>query len=182
MACEKPPSETVRYILRASGLEEKLKDGSEDDIERLENIKELVTLARRYSALPQEEGILKLLEDAALATDQDELKEDKNAVRLMTVHASKGLEFDCVFITGLEDGLFPHNSDDPGKDEEEERRLFYVALTRAKKKVYLLYASTRTIYGSKEINLPSEFITDIPDNFIECEESDASSLKTIYLE
>ncbi len=182
MTREKPLSETIKYIVRASGLEDKLKNGTEDDIERLENIKELVTLATRYNVLSPEEATLKLLEDAALATDQDELKEDRNAVRLMTVHASKGLEFDYVFIAGLEDGLFPHSGDDPNKDSEEERRLFYVALTRARKKIYLLYASTRTIYGSKEINLPSEFITDIPEHFLEYEESDTSSLKTIYLE
>jgi len=122
----------------------------------------------RYDKLSPQEGIEKLLEDAALASDQDELKEDKNAVRLMTVHASKGLEFGIVFITGLEDGLFPHSSmGDEKRDDEEERRLFYVALTRAKKKVFLTYASVRTIFGSQTVNLPSDFIMDIEDDLID---------------
>lgn len=166
------PSETIKFILKATGIESVLKNGSEEEQERLENIKELVTLASRYDVLESSEGIEKLLEDAALASEQDELKEEKNAVRLMTVHASKGLEFEVVFITGLEDGLFPHNSisDGPpagGRDDEEERRLFYVALTRAKKKVFLTYTSVRTIFGSQTVNLPSEFIMDIEDDLID---------------
>ncbi|MFQ5662188.1 MAG: ATP-dependent helicase, partial [Candidatus Paceibacteria bacterium] len=88
------PSETIKFILKRTGLEDALKSGSEEDLERLENIKELVTLASRYDVLKPSEAVDKLLEDAALASDQDELKEEKNAVRLMTVHASKGLEFE----------------------------------------------------------------------------------------
>lgn len=183
IAVSERPSKTVAYILSASGLEKKLKDGSEDDKEKLENIKELVTLASRYDVLSPEEGIGKLLEDAALASDQDELKEDKNAVRLMTVHASKGLEFDYVFIVGLEEGLFPQHREGPDSDTEEERRLFYVALTRARKKVFLSYASSRTIFGSREINLPSEFISDIDDRLIEVEEGGVGeTLETIFFD
>ncbi|MEK7589796.1 MAG: UvrD-helicase domain-containing protein, partial [Patescibacteria group bacterium] len=116
------PSETIKFILKESGIEEMLKTKNKEDLERLENIKELVTLAMRYDKLPPQEGIEKLLEDSALASDQDELKEEKNAVRLMTVHASKGLEFKIVFISGLEDGLFPNTSlSDEKKDDEEER-------------------------------------------------------------
>ncbi|MBL7044976.1 MAG: UvrD-helicase domain-containing protein [Parcubacteria group bacterium] len=164
----KKPSETIKFILKESGIEAMLKTKNEEDLERLENIKELVTLAMRYDKLTPEEGIGKLLEDAALQSDQDELKEEKNAVRLMTVHASKGLEFGTVFITGLEDGLFPHTSmSDEKRDDEEERRLFYVALTRAKKKVFLTYASVRTIFGSQTVNLPSDFIIDIEDDLID---------------
>lgn len=162
------PSETIKFILKESGLESTLKSGGEEDLERLENIKELTTLAMRYDFMTPREGIEKLLEDASLASDQDELKEEKDAVRLMTVHASKGLEFGYVFISGLEDGLFPHTvfSNDK-KDDEEERRLFYVALTRAKKKVFLTHASVRTVFGSQTINLPSEFILDIDEDFID---------------
>ena len=116
-------------------------------------------------------GIEALLENAALATDQDDLQKDKDAVKLMTVHASKGLEFDCVFIAGLEQDLFPlkHiNEDDMSQaEEEEERRLFYVALTRAKKKVYLSYTVIRTVYGAQRVNMPSEFIEDIEKDLIE---------------
>lgn len=162
------PSETIKFILKRSGIEDSLKNGNDEDLERLLNIKELVTLASRYDVLKPSEGIEKLLEDAALASEQDEIKEEKNAVRLMTVHASKGLEFEYVFIVGLEDGLFPHGGvSDEKRDDEEERRLFYVALTRAKKKVYLSYASVRTIFGSQRVNMPSEFIMDIDEELLE---------------
>lgn len=169
----KLPSETIKFIVKETGLEKALRAGSEDDLERLENIRELATLATRYDTLPPEEGIEQLLEDAALASDQDELRDDKNAVRLMTVHAAKGLEFDYVFITGLEEGLFPHRTlSDERSDDEEERRLFYVALTRARKKVLLSFAEARTIFGSREISSPSEFITDIDAELIEGVDSD----------
>lgn len=163
------PSETIRYVLKNSGLENVLKSGGEEEMERLENIRELVSFAAKYDHLSPQEGIEKMLEDAALATDQDELEKENEAVRLMTVHGSKGLEFEYVFIAGLEDGLFPHSSfsDDDSRDDEEERRLFYVALTRAKKKVFLSYASLRTIFGTQKVNMPSEFITDIDDDLIE---------------
>lgn len=167
-AMNKKPSETIKFILKESDLEKTLKNGNEEDLERLENIKELAVFAMRYDKLSPQEGVEKLLEDASLASEQDELKEERNAVRLMTVHASKGLEFEVVFISGLEDGLFPHTYiSDEKRDEEEERRLFYVALTRAKKKVFLTYASVRTIFGSQTVNLPSEFIIDIDESFID---------------
>lgn len=180
-----PPSETLKRALVKSGVEETLKNGDEEDLERLENLRELVTLAVRYDVLPPEEGMAKLLEEAALASDQDELKEDRDAVKLMTVHASKGLEFDYVFISGLEEGLFPHRSLSEDRiDGEEERRLFYVALTRARKKVFLTSASTRTIFGSREMNVPSEFITDIDEELVEAEHTrEADSVRTvIYLD
>ena len=183
IANKSKPSETIKFILKRSGIESTLKDGNDEDLERLENIKELVTLASRYDVLKPNEGIEKLLEDAALATEQDELKEEKNAVRLMTVHASKGLEFKYVFIAGLEDGLFPHSGlSDEKKDDEEERRLFYVALTRAKKKVYLSYASVRTIFGSQTVSMPSEFIMDIDDELLEEAELENSGEKIINLD
>jgi DNA helicase II / ATP-dependent DNA helicase PcrA len=168
------PSETVAYILNASGLETEWKQGKDEDIDRLENAYELVSFAGRYDNLEPVEGIEKFLEDAALNSDQDELKEERSAVRLMTVHASKGLEFDVVFIAGLEDGLFPHQKitkeNITPAEAEEERRLFYVAITRAKKKVYLSYTQVRTIFGSRQVNIPSEFVFDIPDNLVSEEE------------
>ena len=88
----------------------------------------------------------------------------------MTIHAAKGLEFAHVFICGLEEGLFPHERlDDTGIDHEEERRLFYVALTRAIKKLYLTYAHMRTIYGSQRVNIPSSFLNDISTDLVESE-------------
>lgn len=168
------PSKLIKHIIKKSGLEDTLKNGNDDDKERLENIMELVTLATKYDIMPAGEGMQKLIEDAALATDQDSLMKDGNAVKLMTVHASKGLEFKYVFITGLENDLFPHKkfgSQGVNEDqEEEERRLFYVALTRAKEKLFLTYANMRTIFGSRQANSPSEFLYDISEELLEKEE------------
>ena len=173
-------SETIKFILRESRIEKILKDGGDDDLERLENIKELVTLSKKFDHLAGEEAVIKISEEAALMSDQDEIKEKENVVRLMTVHAAKGLEFEKVFITGLEQGLFPHDRlGEKREDQEEERRLFYVALTRAEEKLYLSYAASRTIFGKRQYNVPSEFITDIPEDLIEKE--GGNILKTIYV-
>jgi DNA helicase II / ATP-dependent DNA helicase PcrA len=148
-------------------------------------MRELATLAIKYDHLPIGEGIEKLIEEAALATDQDSLTKNEDAVKLMTVHASKGLEFDYVFITGLEEDLFPHQRMGTTKnkeDGEEERRLFYVAITRARKKIYLTYANTRTIFGSTQSNTPSQFISDIDESLIEKDETFEYREKIIYLE
>ena len=155
-----PASEAVRYCVEASGIDAMHKDDIEEGEERLGNIRELVNLAVRYDDALPPEGIERLLEEAALQSDQDELAEKLAAVSLMTVHASKGLEFDAVFVTGLEQGLFPSLRDDT-RDSEEERRLFYVAVTRARKFLYLTYAGQRMKYGSREFTLPSEFLEDI---------------------
>ncbi|MCX6716366.1 MAG: UvrD-helicase domain-containing protein [Candidatus Taylorbacteria bacterium] len=184
---EKTASEVIIYILKTSGLEQDLRSGKGEDLETLENIGELVTLAKKYDHMQNGEGIEALLTDAALATDQDELKEEKNGVKLMTVHASKGLEFDYVFICGLEKELFPHVRLDENEmtqsEAEEERRLFYVALTRAKKKLFLLFARTRTIFGTQRFNEPSEFIGDLEGNLLEQEEiEEPRGIKAIFLD
>lgn len=172
-------SETLKFIIARTGIEMTLKKGgTEEDLERLENLRELVSLATRYDALDPEAAVETLLEDAALQSDQDEIKkkEEKDAVRLMTVHAAKGLEFPYVFITGLEEGLFPHERlDDKGIDHEEERRLFYVALTRAGKRLWLTFAHSRMIFGSSRVNIPSSFLADIDEDLIETMGSGASS-------
>lgn len=176
-ALQNPPSKTILFIAEETGLNKNL-EKTEEGEERVENIKELAVLASRYDKMPSEEGVEKLLEDTSLASDQDSDKEEKDGVRLMTVHAAKGLEFSYVFITGLEEGLFPHDKDydENVSDEEaeEERRLFYVAVTRAKKKLFLSYAQTRTIFGSRGSNIPSEFLLEIPDEFLEREFLDYS--------
>jgi DNA helicase-2/ATP-dependent DNA helicase PcrA len=173
-AKEKTLSETIKFIMKRSGIEDHYKDeGTEEAMERIENLRELVTLASRFNDLEPLEAVEQLLETAALQSDQDEIKakEEQNAVRLMTVHAAKGLEFSYVFITGLEEGLFPHERLDDGKtDNEEERRLFYVALTRAEKKVFLTYAHMRTIFGSQRVNIPSQFLNDISTEHVETAE------------
>ncbi|MDO8569310.1 MAG: UvrD-helicase domain-containing protein [bacterium] len=187
------PSDTIRFIIKKSGLEEEWKparpnsrsggDSGDEGRARLENAYELSNFASRYDNESPEEGVLNFLADAALQSDQDEMRDGEQAVRLMTVHASKGLEFDIVFIAGLEEGLFPArfdrrsvsggphqkiNEDNISPEErEEERRLFYVALTRARKKIFLSYAETRTLFGRRQVNIPSAFIFDIPETLVE---------------
>ncbi len=178
-------SDLVRFVIKRTGLEEMFQQGTEEDLERLENVKELATLATKYDFMIPGEGVTKLLEDASLATDQDEMEEDAPAVRLMTIHASKGLEFEYVFITGLEQDLFPHKAMETKsskRDDEEERRLFYVAITRAKKKLFLSHASIRTIFGSRQVTVPSEFIFDIPEHYIEEEMRTRAGGKVIYFD
>lgn len=177
-----PPSHLLRMVITESGMERTFKEDKFEGSERLENLRELATLAARYDALPVGEGLQAFLESAALSSDQDELKDDENRVRLMTVHAAKGLEFPIVFITGLEEGLFPYDREGSGEAEkEEERRLMYVALTRAKEKVYLCYASYRTIFGAKMATLPSPFLSDIPGELLLAESPERLG-KTIYLD
>ena len=182
------PSELMRFVVTETGMERAFKEDKLEGAERLENLKELVSLAARYDEYPMvtetslHTGLDAFLESAALASDQDELKDDANAVRLMTVHASKGLEFKVVFITGLEEGLFPYQREgDEGADKEEERRLMYVAITRAQKRLYLCYASYRTIFGAKSATLPSSFLSDIPGELLELEAPERLG-KTIYLD
>jgi DNA helicase-2/ATP-dependent DNA helicase PcrA len=185
-ALEHPVHETIAFIMKRSGIEEEYRHDGEEGLERLENIRELVSLGVKYSEYGPEEAIEHLLEDAALGSDQDELKEKEefDAVRLMTIHSAKGLEFPYVFITGLEEGLFPHERLGAEKtDTEEERRLFYVALTRAGKKVYLSYAHTRTIFGSQRVNMPSSFLRDIRAELIEdSKPADSGYERTVYLD
>ncbi|OGZ08521.1 MAG: hypothetical protein A2762_03385 [Candidatus Lloydbacteria bacterium RIFCSPHIGHO2_01_FULL_54_11] len=175
---ELPPSKLIASVIAESGMEALYKDGDDEDTERLSNIRELVTVARRYDAFEGALGVEQFLADIALESDQDTLRSEHDAVRLMTVHAAKGLEFHHVFITGLEQDLFPsRRAQDESKDlseREEERRLFYVALTRAAKKVFLSYASFRTIFGSRQVNVPSEFIGDIDDALITVESREGS--------
>jgi DNA helicase-2/ATP-dependent DNA helicase PcrA len=182
---ENKPSEVIKFIIKESGIELELQRGDDEDKERLENMRELATLAVKYDHLGRPEGIEKLLEEYALASDQDSLEKNENAVKLMTVHASKGLEFDYVFITGLEEDLFPHQpvgkAEKTPEEIEEERRLFYVALTRARKKLFLTYTEMRTIFGSQQMNLPSQFLGDI-DNDNLLEEKFEYREKIVYLE
>ena len=177
-----PPSQLVRMVIQESGMERHFKEDKFEGAERLENLRELANLAARYDGQPTGEGLQAFLESAALASDQDELKEEQNAVRLMTVHAAKGLEFPQVFITGLEEGLFPYErQDSDAADQEEERRLMYVALTRARHKVFLCYASYRTIYGAKMPTTPSQFLGDISGEHLQNENPERLG-KTIYLD
>lgn len=167
-ATEKP-SEILRFIAERSGMIDYYgeKQNAENE-ERLQNIKELATFAKKYDNKKVDDVLEELLTDTALVSDQDKASEDKVGIRLLTVHSAKGLEFDYVFIVGLEEGLFPHErmSDERNEDSEEERRLFYVAVTRARKKVFLSWAHTRVIFGSLQINTSSQFLEDIDENLL----------------
>jgi len=171
------PSEFVKLVIEKSGLRRALvEEGNEEDRERFENIEELASVAARQDTVIGKEGISAFLAEAALASDQDELDQnDKKGVTLMTVHAAKGLEFGTVFVSGMEEGLFPHSAmpagrqamgGDEKRDDEEERRLFYVAMTRAKTRLFLTLARIRKIYGSDSLAEPSSFLADIDNSLM----------------
>ncbi len=141
-----------------------ISNNDQEFTEREENIRELRGLINESKDRPLNE----FLEDIALVADVDTLKDDLNAVTLLTLHSAKGLEYPVVFITGLEEGILPHfRSLDEADGLAEERRLMYVGLTRAKEQVFLTYAFRRLSYGGSSMNAPSRFLTDIPDNLME---------------
>ncbi|MEN9561170.1 MAG: hypothetical protein RIQ56_443, partial [Candidatus Parcubacteria bacterium] len=178
-----PASETLRYAAEVSGIEDMLKKNEDEGDERLANIRELINLAVRYDEEVSPAGIEKLLEEAALQSEQDSLQDERNAVSLMTVHASKGLEFDAVFVTGLEQGLFPSLRESDGtRDDEEERRLFYVALTRAKKRLFVSYARERMKYGSREGAIASEFLDDLDNRLVTQARPKRSLLDDVFID
>ncbi len=152
-------AELLELIVKKSGYLEFLDDGSIQSADRIENVKELLSVATEYNEL----GLDGFLEEIALISDIDNYSNDANAVTLMTLHAAKGLEFPVVFMPGMEEGIFPHSrSLFDGEQMEEERRLCYVGMTRAREQLYLLYATSRLLYGSTAHNAPSRFIMDIP--------------------
>ncbi|HCR52676.1 TPA: ATP-dependent DNA helicase PcrA [Candidatus Kaiserbacteria bacterium] len=177
------PSEFVKLVVEKSGMRRVLFDeGSTEDRERFENVEELASVAVRHDHVPGKEGIAAFLAEAALASDQDEMDhpskdsgqgKEKKGVTLMTVHAAKGLEFDTVFVSGMEEGLFPHQGmDEKERDAEEERRLFYVAMTRAKERLILTLALVRKIYGSDYLSEPSSFLADIDPSLLVFDEGE----------
>ena len=137
---------------------------------RLENLEELVGVAREYDATADEPSVEEFLQQIALFSEQDNLRDELGLVTLMTLHNAKGLEFDTVFIIGMEDGVFPHSRSIEAGDLEEERRLAYVGITRAKRELYLTYARTRALFGNRDWNLRSRFIDEIPIEFTDREE------------
>ncbi len=154
-----PPVEMIERVLEETGYKTYLVDGTEEGDERWENVTELRRLASEYQA----PGLLSFLEDIALVSDQDTMDADPDVPTLLTLHAAKGLEFPQVFIVGLNDGLLPHQRsfEDP-EAMEEERRLFYVGITRAKDRLYLLHALHRYTYGYMEPMEASRYYRDIP--------------------
>lgn len=155
--------ELLDYAVRESGLREQILDGSEEGEGRWENVQELAAVAADHTGIESQIGLEALLESVTLSSEPDNYREEKNAATLITLHAAKGLEFKAVFIAGVEEGLCPHSrsTDDP-KQMEEERRLFYVGMTRAQERLYLVYAFRRNLYGGSQPGLPSRFLADIP--------------------
>ena len=167
-------SEYVTYVLEASGYSPSLRQ--EDNVEnqsRLENLEEFVNVVKEFEdddfVLDAEDDMGPLgnfLSQVALVSDVDEIKEEESSVTLMTLHAAKGLEYPCVFMAGMEDGIFPHGRSigfGANKAElEEERRLMYVGITRAKEKLYLTHAKQRKVWGNFQSNPRSRFLDEIP--------------------
>jgi len=153
-------------VLERSGYREYIL-GEVGGDERWDNILELRTVALEYRDLSPPGGLTSFLEGVALVSDVDGLDESAGAVTLITLHQAKGLEFPVVFIVGMEDGILPHfkSLDDPSQ-MEEERRLCYVGITRAKKRVYLVRAFRRSLMGSSTVNRPSRFLSDIPRHLL----------------
>ena len=153
-------------VVERSGYKEYILGGLDGE-ERWDNILELRTVAQQYHDLKPPQGLTAFLEGVTLVSDVDELDESVDVVTLITLHQAKGLEFPVVFIVGMEDGILPHfkSFDDPAQ-MEEERRLCYVGVTRAKQRVYLVRAFRRSLMGSSTVNSPSRFLKDIPPHLI----------------
>jgi DNA helicase-2/ATP-dependent DNA helicase PcrA len=151
-------------IIEGAGYGAYIDDGTDKGRERWANVLELRGLAMGFEEL----NLSEFLEQVALVSDVDDLEEDPDAPTLLTLHAAKGLEFPVVFIVGLEEGMLPHSwSLEDAEELAEERRLFYVGLTRAKDRVFLTHAFRRTFYGMTEVAAPSRFLLEIPDELLE---------------
>jgi len=157
-----PLPEVIDHVLEHSGLRTHYKNDREGR-ERLENLDELLNAAANFTQ-EDEDSLTAFLTHAALESGDNQAQEGQDAVQLMTVHSAKGLEFNQVFITGLEDGLFPHENSIMEKDGlDEERRLMYVAITRARQRLYLSFAQTRMLHGQTRYNMKSRFFDELPE-------------------
>jgi DNA helicase II / ATP-dependent DNA helicase PcrA len=169
---ELPVVGMLDLLLERTGYQEFLQDGTQEGEERWQNVLELRTVAENYADLPPAEALDRFLEDVALMSDVDGLKEERDAITLITLHAAKGLEYPVVFIVGMDEGILPHkralDAEEMGKEDEmeEERRLAYVGMTRAEQRLYLVYAFRRTLYGNTQINGPSRFLADVPPELV----------------
>lgn len=162
--------ELVRALIEESGIKKYYQDStSPEESERYENVLEFIKSVDDFMKRSPDGGLPQFIEEVSLLTDLDQWNDQNNRVTMMTVHSSKGLEFPVVFLTGLEDGLFPlHRSLDSNETLEEERRLFYVGVTRAMHKVYLMYANNRRRMGSDDLyGIVSRFIGEIPEDNLE---------------
>jgi DNA helicase-2/ATP-dependent DNA helicase PcrA len=166
-----PLTKLIKTIIQKIDYEKYIRDGQEEEDKRWENIQELFTVANKYDRLKAGPGLEKFLEEVSLLSSLDEVETNKNLVNLMTLHCAKGLEFPVVFIIGCEEGIFPHAKSffDPGQ-MEEERRLCYVGITRAKQRAYLTFTRRRRLYGQTMANPPSRFLLDIPKSLVDLRE------------
>ena len=163
--------ELIEYVVNATGYRDELEqDGSDDAMMRIENIEEFASKAAEFEKENENATLSAFLEDVALVADIDSYSEDDDAVVLMTLHSAKGLEFPYVFMIGMEEGLFPSgraiNTGD-SKELEEERRLCYVGITRAKKELFLTYARQRMQHGQFVYNAPSRFLGELPPELLD---------------
>ncbi len=167
------PSELARSIVDEIGILRELRnDGTDESMDRMYNVQELLSGISEYTDNTEGATLEGFLQEVSLVTDIDKYDTDKNAVTLMTTHSSKGLEFPVVFITGLEDGIFPLSSSMMEQEEmEEERRLFYVAITRAMQKLYMTYALQRYRFGNVSYQMKSRFINEIDTSKLEYQKS-----------
>jgi DNA helicase-2/ATP-dependent DNA helicase PcrA len=159
---ELPVAELLDGLLRRLDFIHSVDDGTPQGEARAENVRELLSVAKAYS----EVGLTSFLEEVALISDLDGLRDEQDSVTLMTLHAAKGLEFPVVFMTGMEESMFPHSRALFDVAEmEEERRLCYVGMTRAREELYMLYANSRVLYGGIQHNIPSRFLGEIDGEF-----------------
>jgi DNA helicase-2/ATP-dependent DNA helicase PcrA len=167
-------AELLEAVLSRSGYEEMLEaDRTIESQGRMENLQELVGVAREFEARGEEAGeggrLADFLQEISLYTDSDSLSEERSQVTLMTLHNAKGLEFPVVFMIGLEEGLFPHQRSLDELNDEEERRLCYVGMTRARERLTMTHARSRTIFGARSYNMPSRFLDEMPQEGVEWE-------------
>jgi DNA helicase-2/ATP-dependent DNA helicase PcrA len=170
-------SDLFDAVLEDSGYLSMLEAAGEEEKDRIDNLKEFKSSIIEYEANNETATLMGFLEENALVADVDRYDESADAVVLMTVHSAKGLEFPIVIIPGFEDGIFPSIQTVTGteEDEEEERRLAYVALTRAKEKVYILHTRSRLLYGQTQYNPVSRFVNEIPDHLVDRQETQNKS-------
>ena len=172
--------EFIAFVVEQTGYLAELKqEDTEEAQTRIENLQELVNVARDFSPEEEDNILGEFLAQVALVSDLDETPEADDAVTLMTLHAAKGLEFDTVFLAGLEEGIFPHSrSLNSNTEMEEERRLMYVGVTRAKQKLFITYAKRRQMWGETRYYNPSRFLVEIPESLTERHISDETALST----
>jgi DNA helicase-2/ATP-dependent DNA helicase PcrA len=162
-ALELPVAELVQRVLEQSGYLEALEaERTIEALGRIENLQELVGVAREYQETAEEPSLSHFLQEISLYSDQDAIRGEESLVTLMTLHNAKGLEFRAVYLIGMEEGIFPHARSIEEQGVEEERRLCYVGMTRAKELLTLTHASSRSLWGARGYNLPSRFLDELP--------------------